>query len=104
VADLAVSRAGSATVSEFCAIGVPAVYVPYPVGNGEQRFNAADVVEAGGAHLVLDADFTPAWVAANLVPLLQDRAAIAEMAARSATVGARDGTDRMVALIARALA
>lgn len=104
VADLAVSRAGSATVSEFCAIGVPAVYVPYPVGNGEQRFNAADVVAAGGAQLVLDADFTPAWVAAHLVPLLQDRASIAEMAARSAAVGARDGTDRMVALIARALA
>jgi UDP-N-acetylglucosamine--N-acetylmuramyl-(pentapeptide) pyrophosphoryl-undecaprenol N-acetylglucosamine transferase len=104
VADLAVSRAGSATVSEFCAIGVPAVYVPYPVGNGEQRFNAADVVAAGGAKLVLDADFTPAWVAAQLVPLLQDRASIAEMAARSATVGARDGTGRMVALIARALA
>ena len=41
VADLAVSRAGAATVSELAALGIPAVYVPYPVGNGEQRFNAA---------------------------------------------------------------
>ena len=104
VADLAVSRAGSATVSEFTAVGVPAIYVPYPVGNGEQRFNAADVVAAGGAELVLDADFTPAWVASRLVPLLQDRAAIAEMAARAVSVGVTDGTDRMVALITRALA
>jgi UDP-N-acetylglucosamine--N-acetylmuramyl-(pentapeptide) pyrophosphoryl-undecaprenol N-acetylglucosamine transferase len=104
VADLAVSRAGSATVSEFTAIGVPAVYVPYPVGNGEQRFNAADVVSAGGGILVLDSDFTPAWVLASLVPLLQDRAAIAEMAVRAATVGTRDGTDRMVELIMRARA
>jgi UDP-N-acetylglucosamine--N-acetylmuramyl-(pentapeptide) pyrophosphoryl-undecaprenol N-acetylglucosamine transferase len=104
VADLAVSRAGSATVSEFTAIGVPAVYVPYPVGNGEQRFNAADVVSAGGGILVLDSDFTPAWVLASLVPLLQDRAAIAEMAARAVTVGTRDGTDRMVELIMRARA
>ena len=103
VADLAVSRAGSATVSEFTAVGVPAVYVPYPVGNGEQRFNAADVVAAGGAQLVLDADFTPAWVAEHLVPLLQDRASIAEMAVRAASVGVTDGTDRMVALISRAL-
>jgi UDP-N-acetylglucosamine--N-acetylmuramyl-(pentapeptide) pyrophosphoryl-undecaprenol N-acetylglucosamine transferase len=103
VADLAVSRAGSATVSEFTAIGVPAVYIPYPVGNGEQRFNAADVVTAGGAQLVLDADFTPAWVASALVPLLQDRAAIAEMAARAVTLGSRDGTERMVALIDRAV-
>ncbi len=103
VADLAVSRAGSATVSEFTAVGVPAVYIPYPVGNGEQRFNAADVVAAGGAILALDADFTPAWVAGRLVPLLQDRAAIAEMAARAGSVGVTDGTDRMVALIGRAL-
>ena len=103
VADLAVSRAGSATVSEFTAVGVPAVYVPYPVGNGEQRFNAADVVAAGGAILTLDADFTPAWVASRLVPLLQDRAAIAEMAARAGSVGVTDGTDRMVALITRAV-
>jgi UDP-N-acetylglucosamine--N-acetylmuramyl-(pentapeptide) pyrophosphoryl-undecaprenol N-acetylglucosamine transferase len=103
VADLAVSRAGSATVSEFTAIGVPAIYVPYPVGNGEQRFNAADVVAVGGAQLVLDAAFTPAWVAASLVPLLLDRATIAEMAVRAASVGKLDGTDRMVALISRAL-
>lgn len=104
VADLAVSRAGSATVSEFTAIGVPAVYVPYPVGNGEQRFNALDAVAAGGAILVLDADFTPGWVAGSLVPLLQDRATIAEMAVRAATVGKLDGTDRMVELITRARA
>ena len=103
VADLAVSRSGAATVSEFTAVGVPAVYIPYPVGNGEQRFNATDVVAAGGGQLVLDADFTPAWVSGQLVPLLQDRAAIAEMAARARSVGVSDGTDRMVALIGQAL-
>ena len=103
VADLAVSRSGSATVSELTSVGVAAVFVPYPVGNGEQRFNAADVVAAGGAVIVADADFTPAWVASSLVPLLQDRAAIAEMAVRSASVGVSDGADRMVALVQQAL-
>ena len=43
IADLAVSRAGAATVSELAALGIPAVYVPYPVGNGEQRSTRADV-------------------------------------------------------------
>ena len=103
VADLAVSRSGSATVSELTAVGVPAVFVPYPVGNGEQRFNAADVVAAGGAVIVDDAAFTPSWVAASLIPLLQDRALIAEMAVQSASVGVTDGADRMVALVHRAL-
>ena len=103
VADLAVSRSGSATVSELTAVGVPAVYVPYPVGNGEQRFNAADAVAAGGAVIVDDAEFTPRWVAETLVPLLQDRALIAEMAVGSASVGVSDGADRVVALVHRAL-
>lgn len=104
VADLAISRAGSAILSELTAVGVPAILIPYPVGNGEQRFNATDMVAAGGAELVLDADFTPSWVAAKLIPLLLDRATVAEMAARAASVGVLDGTDRMVALIDRARA
>ena len=104
VADLAVSRSGSATVSELSAVGIPAVYVPYPVGNGEQRFNARGVVAAGGAILVDDASFTPDWVAQTLVPLLSDRAAIAELAARAITVGVLDGADRMVDLVSRAAA
>lgn len=98
-ADFSVSRAGSATVSEFCAVGVPAVYVPYPVGNGEQRFNAQDVVSAGGALLVDDASFTPAWVASSLVPLLSNRAHIAQMAAVSASAGVLDGSDRFADLV-----
>ena len=103
-ADLAVSRAGSATVSEFGAVGLPAVFVPYPVGNGEQRFNAAGVVAAGGALLVDDATFTAEWIASTLVPLLRDRERIAAMAAKSATVAVLDGADRMVDLVGRALA
>ena len=98
-ADLAVARAGAATVSELTALGIPAVYVPYPVGNGEQRYNAADAIAADGARLVLDADFTPQWVTSDLLPLLADRAAIAAMGLRSASVGSRDGADRMVDLL-----
>ncbi|MCU1543641.1 MAG: UDP-N-acetylglucosamine--N-acetylmuramyl-(pentapeptide) pyrophosphoryl-undecaprenol [Microbacteriaceae bacterium] len=103
VADLAVSRAGSATVSEFSAVGVPAVYIPYPVGNGEQRFNAKDVVAAGGAILVDDAEFTPDWVLHGLVPILRDRALVAEMAAATTGSGMLDGADRMVDLVDRAV-
>jgi UDP-N-acetylglucosamine--N-acetylmuramyl-(pentapeptide) pyrophosphoryl-undecaprenol N-acetylglucosamine transferase len=99
IADLAVSRAGAATVSELSALGIPAVYVPYPVGNGEQRFNAADVVKAGGGILVDDAAFVPEWVDAELVPLLVDADRVAVMAEAAASAGHRDGTDRMIALI-----
>ncbi|UOE44871.1 undecaprenyldiphospho-muramoylpentapeptide beta-N-acetylglucosaminyltransferase [Agromyces larvae] len=103
VADVAVSRAGAATVSELAALGIPAVYVPYPVGNGEQRFNAAGVVAAGGGILVDDAAFTPEQVTAELVPLLADRDRVRAMAAAAVSAGFRDGTDRFVALVDEAL-
>jgi UDP-N-acetylglucosamine--N-acetylmuramyl-(pentapeptide) pyrophosphoryl-undecaprenol N-acetylglucosamine transferase len=98
-ADIAISRSGSATVSELAAVGLPAVFVPYPVGNGEQAYNAVDAVRAGGAVLVADAAFTPEWVRVELLPLLADRARVAELAARIGTVGRRDGADRMVDLV-----
>ncbi|GEK80791.1 UDP-N-acetylglucosamine--N-acetylmuramyl-(pentapeptide) pyrophosphoryl-undecaprenol N-acetylglucosamine transferase [Agrococcus baldri] len=103
-ADLVVCRAGSLTVSELMAVGLPAVYVPLPYGNGEQGMNAADQVAAGGALLVDDARFTAEWVRTRLVPLLRDADRLAEMASASAGAGASDGDDRMCELIERAVA
>ena len=57
-ADLAICRSGAMTVAEVSAVGLPAVYVPLPIGNGEQRLNALPVVDAGGGLLVDDADLT----------------------------------------------
>lgn len=103
-AQLVISRAGSATVSEITALGIPAVYVPLPIGNGEQKRNAAGVVAAGGALMVANADFTESWIERTLVPLLLDTAAISELAANAAAVGVRDGTARTVALVMEAVA
>lgn len=104
VAGFTVARAGSATVSELTALGIPAAYVPLAIGNGEQRLNARGVTEAGGAIVVDNAEFTPDWIVSTLVPLLQDRAAIAAMAARAHAEGVRDGTERLHALVREALA
>ena len=102
-ADLVVSRAGSSTVSEIAAMGIPAVLVPYPIGNGEQRFNALPLVEAGGAILVPDREFTPAWIRENIVTLFGDDVRLDSMATASASVGIRDGRARMLELIDEAL-
>ncbi|MGM7671877.1 UDP-N-acetylglucosamine--N-acetylmuramyl-(pentapeptide) pyrophosphoryl-undecaprenol N-acetylglucosamine transferase [Microbacterium sp. A93] len=103
LADLIVSRAGSATVSEISAIGIPAVYVPYAVGNGEQRLNAASSVDAGAAILLDDAGFSGDTVRDTVVPLLGDRERIERMAAAAENVGIRTGTENVIALIDRAL-
>ncbi|MGP3535084.1 UDP-N-acetylglucosamine--N-acetylmuramyl-(pentapeptide) pyrophosphoryl-undecaprenol N-acetylglucosamine transferase [Microbacterium sp. RD1] len=104
LADAIVSRAGSATVSEISALGIPAVYVPYAVGNGEQSLNAASAVAAGAARLVPDAAFTSDAVRRDIVPLLRDAGALGAMRAAAASVGTRAGTDNVVAMIDDVLA
>ncbi|MFJ4073755.1 undecaprenyldiphospho-muramoylpentapeptide beta-N-acetylglucosaminyltransferase [Curtobacterium sp. NPDC089991] len=97
--DFVVSRSGAGMVCELTAVGLPSVLVPYPVGNGEQRHNAKDVVDAGGAVLVADGEFDPDWVTFQLLTILQDRARIADMTVRAGSVGHRDGADRMTDLV-----
>lgn len=101
--DLIVSRAGAATVSEISALGIPAVYVPYAVGNGEQALNAASAVRAGSAMLIPDAEFTAERVRSDIVPLLADESRRAAMTAAAASVGTRTGTENVVAMIDEAL-
>jgi len=102
--DLALSRAGSATVSELTALAIPAVYVPLAFGNGEQRLNAAEAVRVGAARLVENAQFTPQWMRAELMPLLGDREALVRMGESARSIGVLDGADRTVALVGDALA
>ncbi len=102
-ADLALARAGSATVSELTALAVPAVYVPLSFGNGEQRLNAADAVRARAAVLVDNAQFTAEWISRELIPLLENRVLLAEMSAHAASIGVLDGADRTVELVMDAL-
>lgn len=102
VASLVVCRSGAATVSELAALGLPAVYVPLPVGNGEQRLNAAPVVDAGGGLLVADADLTAAWVRSHVVALLADGDRLAAMGRAAAGVGTLDGASRVADLVEQA--
>lgn len=101
-ADVVVARSGANTVCELTAVGLPAAYVPLPIGNGEQRLNAQAVVSAGGGLLVEDADLDVAWIESSLVPLLRDAPRLAEMAAASASVGERDGDELLADLVADA--
>lgn len=94
-ADLVICRSGAGTVSELTALGIPAVYVPLPVGNGEQRFNAQPVVDANGGILVDDADFTPAWIQEHVIPLLKQRQDLVAMGKAAWAYGKRDAAQIM---------
>lgn len=98
-ADFAVARSGAATVSEFAAVGLPAVFVPYPVGNGEQKLNAQELVKASGALVVDDSNFTPEYVRSSLIPLVSNAKKIKEMREKSLSVGVSDGSKRLLDLV-----
>lgn len=99
-ADLVLCRAGAMTVAEISAVGLPAIYVPLPHGNGEQELNARPITDAGGGVIVPDAELNPHRVAQEVIPLLRDEARLAAAATAAGQAGHRDAA----AIIAERLA
>jgi UDP-N-acetylglucosamine--N-acetylmuramyl-(pentapeptide) pyrophosphoryl-undecaprenol N-acetylglucosamine transferase len=98
-ADAVLCRCGAMTVAEVSSVGLPAVYVPLPHGNGEQALNAAPVVEAGGGVLVPDAELTGQRVLDELVGLLTDPARLATMSAAARRSGHADADEALAKLV-----
>jgi len=98
-ADVVLCRAGAMTVAEVSAVGLPAVFVPLPHGNGEQALNAKPIVEAGGALMVADADLTPQKVIDLVIPLLRDPIRLAQMSAAARRSGHRDADEQLAKIV-----
>jgi UDP-N-acetylglucosamine--N-acetylmuramyl-(pentapeptide) pyrophosphoryl-undecaprenol N-acetylglucosamine transferase len=94
-ADLVVCRGGASSVTEAAAVGLPAVFVPLPIGNGEQDHNARPVVDAGGGLLVADGALTSEWVAATVPALATDAGRLARMGAAAAALIPRDADEKL---------
>lgn len=101
-ADLLIARAGAATVSEVAAVGCPAVFVPLPIGNGEQSLNAEGLVRADAALRVKDAEFTAEWFLQNVLPVVQDPQRLEQMSDAARHLGVRDAAEQMAHLILEA--
>ena len=103
-ADLVLSRSGAMTCAELAAVGLPAVYVPYPHSNQEQQRNALPVVEAGGGLMVDDKLMTPEWIEKNIIDLARDPQRLAAMGAAAARYGRRDGDEALRQFVLEVLA
>ena len=94
-ADFALCRAGAMTCAELTAVGLPAAYVPLPIGNGEQRLNALPIVQRGGGMLVTDADLTAEWIRDTLLPVLVNIDQVADMSEAAHSLGRGDADRRL---------
>ncbi|WP_410675653.1 undecaprenyldiphospho-muramoylpentapeptide beta-N-acetylglucosaminyltransferase [Amycolatopsis sp. cmx-4-68] len=101
-ADVAICRSGAMTVAEVTSVGLPAVFVPLPIGNGEQATNARPAVDAGAALMVSDGDLTAAKVAELVVPLVTDADRVAKMGAAAVGMGHREADETLARIVLEA--
>ncbi len=102
-ADLAVARAGAATMGEFAAAGLPSVLVPYPYAGHHQEANADFMVSRGAALKLLDSELGGGTLARVLSELLgdsQERSRLAKNASRLAKPDAARAIALELALLA----
>ena len=79
-ADFVIGRSGAGMVAELSALGIPAIYVPFPI-------------------LVEDKNFNPSWLLTHLLPLLSDGEARAEMARRAGRAGVVDAAEVLAKIV-----
>ena len=99
-ADLIISRSGAVSCAEINTLGRYALFIPLPVGNGEQELNALTLLSESRAELISQSSFSSSWLTANISRLL-----IAS--SETAVEGSRkdiDASSKMVSLMEFAIA
>jgi UDP-N-acetylglucosamine--N-acetylmuramyl-(pentapeptide) pyrophosphoryl-undecaprenol N-acetylglucosamine transferase len=95
-ADLVVCRAGALTVAEICAVGLPALFVPYPAAvDDHQTANARPMEDAGAAVIIQESELTPELLASLLGDWLQSRASLMQKAERARALAEPDSLRRI---------
>lgn len=93
-ADLIIGRSGAGTVNEISALGIPAVYIPLAIGNGEQRLNALPSAQKGGALIISEKNFTPHSIK-EIIDLIKDKEKLEHMRHAAYNSGLRHAAEIM---------
>jgi UDP-N-acetylglucosamine--N-acetylmuramyl-(pentapeptide) pyrophosphoryl-undecaprenol N-acetylglucosamine transferase len=97
---LVVSRSGAGTVAELAAIGRPSILVPLPGAIDQDQFaNAGVLSEAGGALRIVQSDFTPDRLAAEISALAAEPSKLTAMAKAARNAGRLDAAERLADLV-----
>ncbi len=101
-ADLVVCRAGALTVAELCAVGLPALFVPYPAAvDDHQTKNASQMAEAGAAEIIDQRELSEESLAALLKTWLTSRNELQERATRARGLAMPHALERITSLCLR---
>jgi UDP-N-acetylglucosamine--N-acetylmuramyl-(pentapeptide) pyrophosphoryl-undecaprenol N-acetylglucosamine transferase len=98
-ADLIIARSGAVTCSEVNALGKYALFIPLPIGNGEQKVNARLVTEQSRGEIIEQSEFTPEWIEKHLDRLLKN----CEMATPAGNPSDLHASEKIAALMEEAL-
>lgn len=98
-ADLIIARSGAVTCSEVNALGKYALFIPLPIGNGEQKVNARLVTEQSRGEILDQREFTTQWIEKHLDRLLKN----SEMASAAGNPSDLHASEKIVALMEEAL-
>jgi UDP-N-acetylglucosamine--N-acetylmuramyl-(pentapeptide) pyrophosphoryl-undecaprenol N-acetylglucosamine transferase len=103
IADVILGRAGAGTVTEACALGKPAIFVPLvPASGDEQTRNAQRSVDASAAIIIKQSECSGEVLRKMLLPLLKNKSQRDSMGERAKTLSlpnaASDLADAILAL------
>jgi undecaprenyldiphospho-muramoylpentapeptide beta-N-acetylglucosaminyltransferase len=98
VSNLALTRAGAATLGELPLFGLPAILVPYPYAWRYQRINASYLVKRGAAEVIEDSQLVE-----KIIPvvrgLMTDQAKREQMSAAMRSIARPEASLRIASLL-----
>lgn len=95
--DIAVSRAGSLSLSELCACGIASILIPYPHAAADhQRKNAQFMVKKRAALYLEDADTTKDTLLIAIEQLINDKEKLTTIQSNARELAKLDATNSIV--------
>lgn len=93
-ADLVISRSGAGATAEICAVGRPALFIPYPFAAGNHQLKNARALERAGAAVCISAsEASPERLTREISALVGDRARLVRMARTAQGLGRPDAAE-----------
>jgi UDP-N-acetylglucosamine--N-acetylmuramyl-(pentapeptide) pyrophosphoryl-undecaprenol N-acetylglucosamine transferase len=103
-ADLAISRAGAATLNELMITRTPSILIPYPyAAEDHQYYNANVLAAANGALLFRQESLTAQFLETEVLNLLENSQRLKTMASNTSSLGVINSADLLADLIGQSV-